>query len=362
MKIMLLFIFWSLWFLNFSTRTVLSPLLPLVEEELAITHALAGSLFFYMSVGFTISVFMSGWISKYLGYKRSIIVSFLTLALALVGFRFAETYYYFAAVSFFVGLTSGIYFPCAIPLITSIFSRKNWGKAIGFHETAASASFLAIPILVALALRFCHWKTCFIMFSGVCLLVIIFFWVLAPDPRPQEERRSSYSTAPQRVASHSQGFPRTQDIPNRPYYRHYSDNHGDIRTERPHRRPGRPIRGNHADGVGPCRRRLPGDNFCRKDARHGQLDRRAEKHDPLPGPHGRQVDTDSRGASAAPRRPGRGFRRRHTRHASLSPLPGRTSPLALRFPPLSEAVAWSRYLCAVHQSRKMFLDILYIEF
>jgi NNP family nitrate/nitrite transporter-like MFS transporter len=199
MKILLLLIFWGLWFLNFSTRTVLSPLLPLVEEELAITHALAGSLFFYMSVGFTISVFISGWISKYLGYKRSIIVSFLTLALALVGFRFAETYYYFAAASFFVGLTSGIYFPCAIPLITSIFSRKNWGKAIGFHETAASASFLAIPLLVALALRFCHWKTCFIMFSGVCLLVIIFFWVLAPDPRPQEERRSSYSTVLRRT-------------------------------------------------------------------------------------------------------------------------------------------------------------------
>jgi NNP family nitrate/nitrite transporter-like MFS transporter len=194
MKIILLFIFWSLWFLNFSTRTVLAPLLPLIEDELAITHALAGSLFFYMSVGFTISVFMSGWISKYLGYKRSIIVSFLTLVLALIGFRFAETYYYFAAVSFFVGLTSGIYLPCAIPLITSIFSRDNWGKVIGFHETAASASFLAIPILVALALRFCHWKTCFIMLSGVCLLVIILFWVLAPDPRPQEGRRSSYST------------------------------------------------------------------------------------------------------------------------------------------------------------------------
>jgi NNP family nitrate/nitrite transporter-like MFS transporter len=194
MKIILLFIFWSLWFLNFSSRTVLSPLLPLIEEELAITHALAGSLFFHMSVGFTISVFMSGWISKHLGYKRSIIISFLALALAFIGFRFAETYYYFAAVSFFVGLTSGIYFPCAIPLITSIFSRENWGKVIGFHETAASSSFLAIPLLVALALRFCHWKTCFILLSGVCLLVIISFWVRAPDPRPQEERRSSYST------------------------------------------------------------------------------------------------------------------------------------------------------------------------
>ena len=179
MKILLLFIFWSLWFLNFSTRTVLSPLLPIIEDEFAITHALAGSLFFYISVGFTISVFMAGWISKYIGYKRSIISSFLALVLALIGFRYAETYYHFAAVSFLIGLGSGIYLPNVVPLITSIVSRGNWGKAIGFHETAASSNFLVIPILVAFALRFYHWKSFFVMISGACLVVIILFWMLA---------------------------------------------------------------------------------------------------------------------------------------------------------------------------------------
>jgi len=188
MKIRLLFLFWSLWFLNFSTRSILSPLLPLIEDELVLTHARAGSLFLCMSFGFTLSVFMSGWISKHIGYKRSIIISFFALALALIGFRFAETYFYFAAVSFFVGLTSGIYFPCAIPLITSIFSRENWGKVIGFHETAASSSFLAIPILVTLALRFFHWKSCFLILSGACLLAI-FFSGCFPLVRVSERRR-----------------------------------------------------------------------------------------------------------------------------------------------------------------------------
>lgn len=193
MKIFLLLIFWSLWFLNFSTRMSLSPLLPLIEDELAITHALAGSLFLYLYVGFTISVSMSGWISKYIGYKRSIIYSFLALVVVLICLRYAKTYHDFSTCSFFIGLATGIYYPCAISLITSIFSRDNWGKAISFHETAASSGLFVIPILVAFSLRFYHWKSFFVILSGACLMVIILFYVFAPDPRPQRERRSNYS-------------------------------------------------------------------------------------------------------------------------------------------------------------------------
>ena len=194
MKVFLILIFWSLWFLNASSRNVLSPLLPIIEDELAITHALAGGLFFYMSIGLTIAVFMTGWISKHIGNKRAVIYSFIMLLLVLLCFKYAHTYYYFAAFSFLLGLSSGIYLPCAVPLITSIVSRGNWGKVIGFHDTAPAFSFLAIPILVAFTLRFYHWKTFFIMISSACVFFIILFWVFAPDPRPQKEKKSRYAT------------------------------------------------------------------------------------------------------------------------------------------------------------------------
>jgi NNP family nitrate/nitrite transporter-like MFS transporter len=194
MKILLLLIFWGLWFLNASSRVVLSPLLPIIEDELTLTHVLAGSLFFYMSIGLTISVFMSGWISKHIGYKRSIIYSFAVLVSVFMCFRYAQTYYSFSAFSFLLGLTIGIYLPCSIPLITSMISRENWGKAIAFHDTAPSFSFFAMPILVAFTLRFFHWKAFFVMLSGACALIMVFFWVFAPDPRPQEEKRSRYAT------------------------------------------------------------------------------------------------------------------------------------------------------------------------
>jgi NNP family nitrate/nitrite transporter-like MFS transporter len=194
MKIFLLLIFWGLWFLNFCVRMSFSPLLPIIEGELAITHAVAGSLFSFMAVGSTISVLMSGWVSKHIGYKRSIIFSFIALALVSLCLTGTHTYYSFAGCAFLIGLTAGFYLPCSIPLITSIVSRVNWGKAIAFHDTAASFSFLAAPILVALTIRFYHWQSFFVMLSGACALCIVLFWAFAPNPRPQEEKKSSYAT------------------------------------------------------------------------------------------------------------------------------------------------------------------------
>jgi NNP family nitrate/nitrite transporter-like MFS transporter len=195
MKIILLLIFWSLWFLNFCVRMSFSPLLPIIEGELAITHAVAGSLFSFMAVGSTSSVFMSGWVAKHIGYKRAILFGFIALALVSLCLTYApHTYYFFAGCAFLIGLSAGIYLPCVVPLITSIVSRVNWGKAIAFHETAASFSFLAVPILVALTIRFYHWQSFFVMLAGACVLCFVLFWVFAPDPRPQEEKRSRYAT------------------------------------------------------------------------------------------------------------------------------------------------------------------------
>jgi NNP family nitrate/nitrite transporter-like MFS transporter len=141
---------------------------------------------------------MSGWVSKHIGYKRSIIFSFIALALVSLCLTSTHTYYFFAGCAFLIGLTAGIYLPCSIPLITSIISRVNWGKAIGFHDTAASFSFLAVPILVALSIRFYHWQSFFIMLSGACALCIVLFWIFAPDPRLQKEKKSSYATVMRR--------------------------------------------------------------------------------------------------------------------------------------------------------------------
>jgi hypothetical protein len=50
----------ALFLINFFARIILSPLLPTIEEELKISHAQAGSLFFLISAGYVVGLLGSG--------------------------------------------------------------------------------------------------------------------------------------------------------------------------------------------------------------------------------------------------------------------------------------------------------------
>jgi MFS family permease len=191
MKIFLLFVFWCLWFLNFSVRLVISPLLPLIEDEFALSHAFAGGIFFFIYSGSILAVFSSGYISIRIGYKRSIAATYLILIVTLFCLRYAQNYLSFAFLCFFLGVGVGMYLPCAIPLITAIFDPGKWGKAISFHETAAGLSFLAIPLLTVFALQYFHWTSLFLILSGSCLIVVMAFSLFSPDPRPVKEKKQA---------------------------------------------------------------------------------------------------------------------------------------------------------------------------
>ena len=190
MNLLLLSMFWALWYLNYSSRTILSPLLPLIEDALSINHAMAGGLYLPFYFGSTFSVLCGGVISIRLGYKKLIFFCFLILAISFIALRFVRTYELFIVISFFLGLGSGLYIPCAIPLITSVFSRDHWGKVISVHETAAGGAILTVPFLTVLALKFIHWYTIFLVMGIACLVVTFFVWALLPDPRPIREKQS----------------------------------------------------------------------------------------------------------------------------------------------------------------------------
>jgi len=190
MKILLLF--WSLWFLNFSTRTVLSPLLPVFEKDLGISHALAGSTFLFLALGYTSSLLVAGWLTPRVGFKRSIVFGFAILIGALLCLPFTGTYLHLAFVALFIGLGGGIYIPCALPLLTSSISPDKWGKSIAFHETAASFSILAIPLLAAAAMRLVGWPALIWFLSALCVGMTLVFVFRSPDPRPERELKSPF--------------------------------------------------------------------------------------------------------------------------------------------------------------------------
>jgi NNP family nitrate/nitrite transporter-like MFS transporter len=181
MKVLLLLLFWTLWFFNFSSRTILSPLLPLFEKELGISHTLAGSLSFFFSAGYTLSLVVAGWVVDRVGPKKAIAAAAFFFVLSLVVIRFGSSYGYIATVSFLMGVGPGLYLPSAVPLLTSVFRPESWGKAFAVHETAPTFTFLSIPLLLALSLHYFNWKDFLLVFAGACLVATCVFMIFAPS-------------------------------------------------------------------------------------------------------------------------------------------------------------------------------------
>jgi len=193
MKMLSLLLFWGLWYLNFSSRVVLSPLMPIIEDEFTITHALAGSIFTFLSIGFTITLLLTALLAARIGYKRCIALGFLILTVSLFGLKCAATFTSLAFAAFAIGLGAGFYIPSAIPLLTELFEPKNWGKAIALHDTGASFSVLSIPVLTAIAVRFLHWRNLFVILGASCMVLLALFWIFAPDPRPERKNQTQFT-------------------------------------------------------------------------------------------------------------------------------------------------------------------------
>ena len=161
----------SIFFLNFTSRIILAPLIPAIEEDFNLSHAHAGALFFLISLGYFISITNSGFISSRLNHKRTIIMSNTVLGVALIGTAFCRDVWSFCLGLFTVGIAAGVYLPSAISTLTGLISSRNWGKALAIHEIAPNLGFVAAPLIAEFIMTRFSWKIAFILF-GVAALIL----------------------------------------------------------------------------------------------------------------------------------------------------------------------------------------------
>ena len=172
---------WFLWFTNFTARTILSPVLPLIEDEFSVTHARATSIFLFLGLGYGLSVFFSGVYARLLGPRKSLCASLVALGLTFVAVSLIRTFDLFYAVAFVIGLAAGMYLPAAIPLLTEYYDQTNWGKVIAIHDSASCVSLAATPFIAILLLLFLPWRGLFIVVAIAYFLGAIIFYAVSEE-------------------------------------------------------------------------------------------------------------------------------------------------------------------------------------
>ena len=159
----------TLFFLNFISRFIFAPLMPFIEQELAITHAQAGSLFLFMSLGFSAALFGSGFVSSHLNHRRTLVISAIAVGLALVGLGLLRSLSLIRLALFVLGLAAGLHIPSALATITAMVRRQDWGKAMGVHSAAPTLGLVIGPLLVAALISSVSWRALIVSLGGLSL-------------------------------------------------------------------------------------------------------------------------------------------------------------------------------------------------
>jgi NNP family nitrate/nitrite transporter-like MFS transporter len=153
----------SIFLFNFTSRIIVAPLLPMIEEDLGFSHGDAGSLFLFLSFGYFISLLGSGYISSRITHKKTITVSAIAVGMAISLISVSKSLFAMRFCVFLLGISAGTYLPSGITTITSLVNPKQWGKAVAIHEIAPNLSFLLTPLLVEMLLYWFAWSNIFLL-------------------------------------------------------------------------------------------------------------------------------------------------------------------------------------------------------
>jgi len=144
--------------LNFTSRVVLSPLLPLLEQELGLGHGEAGSLFLLIQVGYCLGLLVTGFVSCRINHRRTILLSTTALGMVLLAMSGSTSMAGMRVGLVLLGTSAGLYLPSGMATITEEIPREQWGKAIAVHELAPNLGFIAAPLFAEALLRILSWR------------------------------------------------------------------------------------------------------------------------------------------------------------------------------------------------------------
>lgn len=150
-----------LFWLNYSGRATLSPLLVSVEQDLGVGHAAAASLLFMQSLGFCIAQFMCGFLLSRVLPRHMTAFSLICSGLAFLLMPLAHSLNAARPIFFTFGFFAGFYFPAAMSTLSSLVYPRDWGKAVAVHEFAPNVGFICIPIVAQALLLSLPWQGVF---------------------------------------------------------------------------------------------------------------------------------------------------------------------------------------------------------
>lgn len=148
----------SVFLLNFISRIIFSPLLPEIEMDMALDHAVVGSFFLFISFGYFISILLSGLVSSRLGHKWTIVFSAVGSGVMLTVIGSCTGLIAMRIGLFCLGYVAGLYLQSGLATISRLVSSAYLARGMAVHELAPNIAFVVAPLLCGFMLKYYSWR------------------------------------------------------------------------------------------------------------------------------------------------------------------------------------------------------------
>jgi MFS family permease len=168
---------------------LVTPLLPSIRDSFGFDYTKVGALASAFGLVYGFSQLPAGWFSDRVGYRVMIAAGVSGMALAGILMGMSTGFLMMAAFLVLMGVMGGGYHPSASPLISSVVTEKNRGRALGIHQIGGTASFFLAPLIVAGTSRSLDWRGSLTVLSipvlvyGLVLLTLLILWGLGGATR-----------------------------------------------------------------------------------------------------------------------------------------------------------------------------------
>lgn len=183
----ILFSLWLMVFTAASQTIIITPILPIIGDALAIPESLRGTLVTVYSFALAIAAVVMGPISDRIGRRRVLLIGSGALAAMLALHGLVQTYTGMLIVRALAGAAGGMLSGAAVSYVGDYFPYERRGWATGWVMSGVAFGLvIGIPLGRVLAAA-AGFRLPFLAFAVLMTVAFVLIWQVVPQPNVEME-------------------------------------------------------------------------------------------------------------------------------------------------------------------------------
>ena len=166
-----------------GTRVVVSPLVPRLLTDFAVSRTLVGALLTGMWALFALAHYPSGVLAERFGARAVIVVALVATSAASALLVVTPTFPLFAAALLLLGWSAGLYFVVGTGFVADRFADRT-GQALGIHSSGGALAGVLVPVVAIFVADRYTWRHSVAVTTLFAVVVVVVFVVLTRPDRP----------------------------------------------------------------------------------------------------------------------------------------------------------------------------------